>query len=70
MPVAPEVLWAVLLILLFAGIAYGVLRNKGRDKRLDPVTERATKKVMDDPGPEPMKGDRPQQPGGVPPESR
>ncbi len=67
MSISPEVVWGILLVLLFAGIAYGATRYNTRDKRLDPATERATRKVMDDPGPEPMKGDRAQPPGGVPP---
>ena len=70
MPFAPELMYGVLLVLLFAGIAYGALRYRSRNKRLDPLSEQATKKVMDDPGPEPMKGDRPQPPGGIPPASR
>jgi hypothetical protein len=67
LPFAPEYIWLVLLAVLLLGIAYGALRDKTRDKRMDGVTEAATKKVMDDPGPEPMKGDRPQPPGGLPP---
>lgn len=70
MPFAPEYLWPVLTAILFVVIAYGAIRYKTRNKRLDPATESATKKVMDDPGPEPMKGDRAQPPGGVPPASR
>ena len=70
MPFAPEVVWGFLLVVLFAAIAYGAVRYKSRDKRLDPATERATKEVMDDPGPEPMKGDQAQPPGGVPPAAR
>jgi len=69
MPFAPELFWALLVVILVAGIAYGAIRYRSRDKRLDPVSERATKRVMDDPGPEPMKGDQAQPPGGVPPAS-
>jgi hypothetical protein len=62
----PELLWPVLSLIVLAGIAWGAIQYKTRDRRLDPLSERATKAVMDDPGPEPMKGDRAQQPGGVP----
>jgi hypothetical protein len=62
MPFAPEFLWPIITAILGIGIAWGVYRYKTRDKRLDPLTEQETKRVMDDPGPEPMKDDAPQPP--------
>jgi len=66
MELAPEAIWAGLLVLLLAGLVWGAISYMTRNKRMDGVTESATKRVMDDPGPEPMKGDKPQPPGGVP----
>jgi hypothetical protein len=69
MQFTPEVIWAVLLVLLLGGLVWGGIAYLTRNKRLDPLTERVTKQVMDDPGPEPMKDDKPQPPGGVPSKS-
>jgi hypothetical protein len=62
MELAPEALWAVLLVLLLAGLVWGAISYRTRNRRLDGVTEEATRQVMDDPGPEPMTGDKPQPP--------
>jgi hypothetical protein len=70
MSFAPEILWPILAAILLIGIVWGAISYKTRDKRLDPLTERETKRVMDDPGPEPMKDDAPQPPGGAPSASR
>jgi hypothetical protein len=66
MQLAPEAIWAVLLVLLFGGLVWGAVSYMTRNKRMDGVSEDATKRIMDDPGPEPMKGDEPQRPGGAP----
>ncbi len=66
MSLSPEFLWPILSAILLVGIAWGAIQYATRDKRLDRQSERVTKAVMDDPGPEPMPDDRPQQPGGVP----
>jgi hypothetical protein len=63
MELTPEALWAVLLVLLLAGLIWGAISYTTRNRRMDGLTEGATKRVMDDPGPEPMKGDEPQPPG-------
>lgn len=63
----PEAVWGFLLVLLVAAIAWGVIAWLTRDRSLDPTTEEETRKLMDDPGPKPMKGDRKQPPNGSPP---
>ena len=65
-----ELAYGVLTILLLAGISWGGIAYVTRDKAGDAASERATKRVMDDPGPEPMKDDHPQTPGGVPSANR
>jgi hypothetical protein len=64
-----ELTYGILTLILLAGISWGGIAYITRDKSKDAASERATKRVMDDPGPEPMKGDHPQQPGGVPSKS-
>ena len=59
MSLSPELLWPILSLIVLAGIAWGAIQYKTRDKSLDPVSEKATKALWDDPGPEPMKGDLP-----------
>jgi hypothetical protein len=66
MNLPPEAVWGGLLVLLLGGLIWGLFSYRMRNKRMDRVSEDATKQVMDDPGPEPMKGDRPQPPGGMP----
>ena len=60
MSFTPEAIWGFFLMLLLAGIAWGVIAYFTRDRSKDRLTERETRKVMDDPGPEPMKSDRKQ----------
>jgi hypothetical protein len=57
MSFSPEAIWGFFLMLLLAGIAWGAIAYFTRDRGKDGLTERETRKVMDDPGPEPMKGD-------------
>ena len=67
MPFSPETMWGFLLILLLAGIAWGAIAYLSRDRGKDELTEIETRKIMDDPGPEPMKGDYKQPSNGAPP---
>ena len=70
MPFAPEVVWPIITAILAVGLVWGVIWYKTRDRRLDPLTERETKRIMDDPGPEPMEDDAPQTPAEIPTKDR
>jgi hypothetical protein len=61
-----EIAFGIRALVILAGLAWGGISYVIRNKRLDPMSERTTRKIMDNPGPEPMKDDRRQQRGGVP----
>jgi hypothetical protein len=42
---APEILYGIGAILLAIGIIYAVMRNKGRDRRNDRITDQATREI-------------------------
>lgn len=60
MSFSTEAVWGFFLMLLLAGIAWGAIAYLTRDRSNDGLIERETRKVMDDSGPEPMKGDKKQ----------
>jgi hypothetical protein len=66
MSLSPELLWPILSLIVLIGIAWGAIQYTTRNKALDQRSERATRELMDDPGPEPMKDDHRQEPGGAP----
>jgi hypothetical protein len=52
-----EIAYGILTLLVLGGLIYGGIAYVTRDKRLDPASERATRELYADPGPEPMKED-------------
>ena len=45
----PEIFYFIGAIVLLAAIGYGVYRDKTRNKRIDPITEAATKEEYEHP---------------------
>jgi hypothetical protein len=45
----PEVFYGIGAIVLLAVLAWGLMRNRGRNRRMDPVTDQATRAEYDDP---------------------
>jgi hypothetical protein len=45
----PEVFYGVGALVLLAALVWGVMRNRARDRRLDPLTDAATRAQYDDP---------------------
>ena len=47
---APEILYPIGAIILLLGLIWGAVRYSGRNKRLDPASEQATRRAMSDTG--------------------
>lgn len=45
----PEVLWAPAILLLFVVLIWGMVQYKRRNRANDPITEKATEVLYDDP---------------------